>query len=135
MKVVLNTNVLLSGLLKPYGKPAAILRLVLSGALQVAYDGRILSEYRTVLLWEKFHFSREMVDALLEQIEAEGFFVVARPLKKHLPDPDDEPFLEVALSGKVDALITGNKRHYPASASKGVAVLTPTEFLARTRQF
>ena len=135
MKVVLNTNVLLSGLLKPYGKPAAILRLVLSGALQVAYDGRILSEYRTVLLREKFHFSREMVDALLEQIEAEGFFVVARPLKKHLPDPDDEPFLEVALSGKVDALITGNKRHYPASASKGVAVLTPTEFLARTRQF
>jgi len=75
-----------------------------------------------------------MVDALLEQIEAEGFFVVARPLKKHLPDPDDEPFLEVALSGKVDALITGNKRHYPASASKGIAVLT-TEFLARTRQF
>jgi len=135
VKVVLNTNVLLSGLLKPYGKPAAILRLVLSGALQVAYDGRILSEYRTVLLREKFHFSREMVDALLEQIEAEGFFVVARPLKKHLPDPDDEPFLEVALSGKVDALITGNKRHYPASASKGVAVLTPTEFLARTRQF
>ena len=135
MKVVLNTNVLLSGLLKPYGKPAAILRLVLSGALQVAYDGRILSEYRTVLLREKFHFSREMVDALLEQIEAEGFFVIARPLKKHLPDPDDEPFLEVALSGKVDALITGNKRHYPASASKGVAVLTPTEFLARTRQF
>ena len=135
MKVVLNTNVLLSGLLKPYGKPAAILRLVLSGALQVAYDGRILSEYRTVLLREKFHFSREMVDALLEQIEAEGFFVVARPLKKHLPDPDDEPFLEVALSGKVDALITGNKRHYPASASKGIAVLTPTEFLARTRQF
>jgi len=58
VKVVLNTNVLLSGLLKPYGKPAAILRLVLSGALQVAYDGRILSEYRTVLLREKFHFSR-----------------------------------------------------------------------------
>ncbi len=128
---MLDTNVLLSGLLKPYGKPAAILRLIVSGALQLAYDGRILLEYREVLLREKFHLTREQVDAFLELVEAEGFLTTASPLKVRLPDPDDEPFLEVVLASRADALITGNKRHYPPHASKGVAVLNPAEFLER----
>ncbi len=131
MRIVLNTNVLLSGLLKPYGKPAAILRLIVSGALQLAYDGRILLEYREVLLREKFHFTREQVDTFLELVEAEGFLTTASPLKVRLPDPDDAPFLEVVLASRADALITGDKRHYPPHASKGVAVLNPAEFLER----
>lgn len=129
MRIVLDTNVLFSGLLKPYGKPAAIIRLIVSGDLQLAYDGRILSEYREVLLREKFHFTREQVDAFLELMEAEGFLTAASPLKVRLPDPDDEPFLKVVLASKADALITGNKRHYPPHACKGVAVLNPAEFL------
>jgi len=129
VRIVLDTNILVSGFLKPYGKPAAVLRLIVSGALQVSYDSRTLTEYREVLLREKFCFSIEQVDAFLEQAEAEGFLATARPLKVLLVDPDDEPFIEVALASRADALITRNKRHYPRHASEGVAILNPAEFL------
>lgn len=131
MIIVLNTNVLVSGLLKPHSKPAMVLRLLATGALHVAYDERILAEYREVLRPPKFPFSSEQIRALLDQIETEGVPVAALPLKFQLPDPDDAPFLEVALAARADCLITGNPRHYPARARRGIAVLDPATFLER----
>jgi len=127
--VVFNTNVLVSGLLKPHSKPAMVLRLVATAALHVAYDERILAEYREVLRRPKFPFSSEQIRALLEQIQTEGVPVAALPLKASLPDPDDAAFLEVAVAAH--ALITGNPRHYPARARQGIAVLDPAAFLDR----
>ncbi len=129
MIVVLDTNVLVSGILKPYSKAAAILRLVTEGTIRLAYDLRILSEDRNVLKRPKFNFAQENVEELLEQIEEEGLLVSAKPLRVHLSDPDDEPFLEVALSGSVKAIVTGNKRHFPGKEYEGVKILSPAEFL------
>jgi len=50
-------------------------------------------------------------------------------LKSHLPDPDDEPFLEIALAAKAMAIVTGNKRHFPKREYEGVKILSPAEFL------
>ena len=58
-----------------------------------------------------------------------GIKAPALPLSFQLPDSKDEPFLEAALATKTDALITGNKRHFPKKACKGQKVLTPKEFL------
>jgi putative PIN family toxin of toxin-antitoxin system len=129
MIIVLDTNVLISGILKPYSNAATILRLVTDGAVQLAYDLRILSEYRDVLKRPKFNFAQENVEEFLEQIEREGLLVSVKPLGFHLPDADDEPFLEVALSGRVNAIITGNKRHFPRREYEGVKILSPAEFL------
>jgi putative PIN family toxin of toxin-antitoxin system len=129
MIVVLDTNILVSGILKPYSKPAAILRLVAEGTIQIAYDLRILSEYRDVLSRPQFNFAKEDIESFLDQIEQEGLLVSVKPLKIRLPDPDDEPFLEVALSGRVDAIVTGNKRHFLRKQYKGVKILSPAEFL------
>ena len=129
MIIVLDTNVLIPGILKPYSKAAAILRLVTDGAIQLAYDLRILSEYRDVFKRSKFNFAQENVEEFLKQIEEEGLLVSVKPLKIHLPDPDDEPFLEVALSGGVKAIVTGNKRHFPKKEYEGVKILSPAEFL------
>ena len=135
MIIVLDTNVIVSGILKPFSKSASILRLVSDGTIQLAYDLRLLSEYRDVLSRPKFNFSKENVEAFLAQIEEEGFFVSVKPLGTHLPDPDDEPFLEVALSGQVEALVTGNKRHFPVSGRPGgVRILSPAEFLELLRE-
>ena len=133
MIIVLDTNVLISGLLKPYSKAAALLRLVTDGTIQLAYDLRLLSEYRDVLNRSKFNFAKEDVEPFLEQIEEEGLLVSVKPLKFHLPDPDDEPFLEVALAGRVKAIITGNKRHFPKKDYEGVKILSPAEFLEVTK--
>ncbi|MGA1791713.1 MAG: PIN domain-containing protein [bacterium] len=50
-------------------------------------------------------------------------------LTARLPDPFDEPFLEVALEGKVQYLVTGNLRHYPAEKCSHMTVLSPNDFL------
>lgn len=100
MIVVLDTNVVVSGIFKPYGKAAAIHRLVVSGLLTPAYDQRILAEYREVLTRPKFNFSEESIKNFLTQMEDEGMLVSSKPLSFSLPDPDDEPFLEIALSSK-----------------------------------
>jgi putative PIN family toxin of toxin-antitoxin system len=134
MIIVLDTNVLISGILKPYSKAASILRLVTDGTTQLAYDLRLLSEYRDVLNRPKFNFAKENVEVFLEQIEAEGLLVSVKPLKFHLPDPDDEPFLEVALSGGAKAIVTGNKRHFPKKEYEEVRIFSPAEFLEAVKE-
>lgn len=127
--IVLDTNVIVSGILRLFSKAASILRLVADGTVQLAYDLRLLSEYRDVLSRPKFNFAKENVEAFLAQVEQEGFLVSVKPLEIHLLDPDDEPFLEVALAGKVEAIVTGNKRHFPRRGCEGVKILSPAEFL------
>ena len=134
MIVVWDTNVLVSGVLKPYSAAASILRMVVEGVIQPAYDLRILAEYREILSRPKFNFGREIVDPLLAQIEEEGFLVSAPPLKSRLPDPADEPFLEVALAAVAAALVTGNRRHFPRGSYGALKISSPSEFLEMFRR-
>ena len=136
MKIVLDTNVLVSGLLNPYGPPGQIVRMVADGKLSLCYDARILGEYREVLLRPAFAFQPHHVAALVEQIQSAGVSAAADPLPNRLPDRDDEPFLEVATASGVEYLVTGNPRHYPTSMCGPVQVLSPAEFLEvyRTKQ-
>lgn len=134
MRIVLDTNVLVSGLLSPFGPPSEIVRMVSSGAVSLCVDARILSEYEDVLLRPKFGFDRDSVAALLDYIAFRGEAVASAPLAWRLPDPDDEPFLEVALGCPADYLVTGNNGHFPAAARDGVEVLTPAEFVERFRR-
>jgi len=80
MKIVLDTNVLVSGLLQPVGPSGQIVRLVASGDLVLCHDPRILAEYQEVLFRKKFSFDPERVDALLEEIKAGGIIPKA-PLR------------------------------------------------------
>ena len=129
MKVVLDTNVVVSGFLNPYGAPGSLVGFAAAGNLTLCYDARVLSEYREVLLRPKFNLEAEAVDDFLAQIEAEGEAVIAAPLPHHLPDKTDEPFLEVALSGRAECLITGNHDGFPARLCLSMRILSPTEFL------
>lgn len=129
MKIVLDTNVLVSGLLKPYSSSGTVVRLVAEGAIQVVYDIRILNEYREVLLREKFNFDEEDVEYYLSQLEAGGLLITAKPTRVHLPDRDDEPFLEVAGTIEEVPIVTGNRRHFPKKACGKVRVLGPSELI------
>ncbi len=134
MRIVLDTNVLVSGMLAPYGPPGEIVRLVAMGDLYLCYDVRILAEYREVLLRPVFPFGIDQVEASLEQIESSGELTGARSLSTSLPDPDDDMFLAVAIAGRAEYLVTGNLRHYPAESRQGIKVISPAEFLERYRQ-
>lgn len=131
MRVVIDTNVLVSGLLSPYGAAAEIVRMAVAGSIDLLYDARIVSEYGEVLSRPKFSFEKSKIDILIEFIEHYGIPVAAIPLFAHLPDPDDEPFLEVAISGRAECLITGNAVHYPMRSKHKMRVLTPRQFINR----
>lgn len=134
MKVVVDTNVLVAGLLSPFGPPGEIVRMIASGTLCLCFDARILTEYAEVLDRPKFQFSSDQTQALLEQIKTEGLSVAGDPLPARLPDPTDEPFLEAAVAGKAECVITGNTKHFPSARRQGVLVLTPSEFLDHYRK-
>jgi len=131
MRVVIDTNVLVSGLLSPYGAAGQIVRMAVAGSIDLLYDARILSEYGEVLSRPKFSFEKTHIDSLIEFIMQYSIPVSAIPLSRHLPDRDDEPFLEVAISGKAECLITGNVAHYPMRSRHKTRILTPRQFLNR----
>ncbi|HEX9384156.1 MAG TPA: putative toxin-antitoxin system toxin component, PIN family [Gemmatimonadaceae bacterium] len=128
-RIVLDTNVLVSAFLNFSGAPAQVLTLVLAGELKLVFDRRILDEYAEVLARPRFGLDSADVTEVLRQLEADGERIATPPSAVPLPDADDLPFLEVALSGRADALVTGNLRHFPGNL--GVDVLSPRALLQR----
>ena len=129
MRVVLDTNVLVSALLTPHGSPARVLDLALSGQLQIVYDDRILDEYRSVLRRERFRFDQAAVADLLAHLQSSGLHVTAPPQPPAGTDASDQAFFEVAMAG-ADALITGNVKHFPPTAGRAL-IVSPAALLAR----
>jgi putative PIN family toxin of toxin-antitoxin system len=134
LRIVLDTNVLVSGLLSPFGPPGEIVRLASNGYITLCVDARISAEYRDVLARPRFGFNPAAIAVLLDYLESNADVVAAQPLVVRLPDADDEPFLEVALATGADCLATGNLAHFPPDARAGVTVVTPAELVELYRR-
>lgn len=131
MRVVLDTNVVVSGLLSPAGPPGRVLDLLLSGHVVALFDDRILLEDHEVVARPKLRIDPVLAGAVLDWIEADGILVSAPPLPIELPDPDDLAFIEVAVAGDAAAVVTGNGRHFaPAASFISPPILSPAEFIA-----
>lgn len=126
MRVVIDTNILVSSLWSRNGAPAQIMSMVLNGKLIPCYDYRILSEYRSVLERPKFQFSQSEINSLLDWIEITGRSIVAEAIDDIFVDEADKKFYEVAKSCHA-VLITGNIKHFPQSE----LVVSVSEFLER----
>jgi putative PIN family toxin of toxin-antitoxin system len=132
MRIVLDTNVLVSGLYNPYGTPGRILDLILSGQVQLLYDDRILGEYLDVMARPQLELDSSLAQAVVQYFRLSGERVTGLPLADTtLPDSDDAPFSEIAISGNADALVTGNMKHFSALKDRGVLVLSPSQFLEK----
>lgn len=134
MRVVVDTNVLVSGLLCPYSPSGEIARMVSSGELVLCLDARIVAEYEEVLRRPKFGFDEEKIRALLDFVQEHGHVCAGQPLSRRLPDPDDEAFLEVTIAGQAACLITGNISHFPDDRRAGAKVTTPRRFVELWRK-
>lgn len=134
MKLVLDTNVLVSGLLNQSGPPCLILQHIAFPDIIICWDKRIMAEYQEVLSRPKFHFPPKLVTQLLDAIILSGKQISANQISAQLPDPDDLPFLEVARSAQADFLITGNHVHFPKELCLGQTVISPAEYLRQAPQ-
>ncbi len=133
MRVVLDTNVLVAGLLNPAGACGRLLDLVLDGTAAFSADERILREYEEVLRRPELTLPADSVREVLTFLRQLAELVAALPLDAKLPDSDDLPFLEVAAAAGA-ILITGNLRHYPKKAIGRVSVVSPAEGLDLLRR-
>jgi len=135
MKIVLDTNIVVSGLLQSQGNPAQVLTLALAGAVQACHDDRILAEYAEVLARPRFKFDPKRVREVLTKLNVDGLTVDASGESDFdLPDADDEPFLAVALAASADFLVTGNLGDYPPGKRRGCAVVSPAAFMEHWRK-
>ena len=127
MRVVLDTNVIVSALLVPQSVPGRVLNLLLTGDLTIVYDNSLLIEYIEVLQREKFKINKELAVYITDFIKMEGQFAVSNPQKIRFTDPSDRKFYEVFKTCEADYLITGNKKHFPMDRG----IVTPREFLEK----
>lgn len=132
MRLVFDTNVLVSALLNPGRTPDLALSAAFEAGVVALVDARVEAEYREVLSRPKFRkVAPARRDALLEALLSRSERVEAAPVAVALIDDDDRVFIEVALAGEADGIVTGNAKHYPTDL--GFEVLSPTALLARLR--
>ena len=126
---VIDTNVIVSALLKWNSVPGVVLQAVFNGFVVPVYNDEILNEYRNVLNRPKFGFSSELISETISQIESLGVMGNAlETVAEAMPDPKDIVFYSIALShGKTAEthLVTGNVKHFPANP----IVVTPRQML------
>lgn len=128
MRVVLDTNVLVSGIKTRTGPCARVLDQVGDGGLEVVYSTEVAIEYLRVLSYPRLKLPPLDVDSVLDLIERDGLLVTPEPLPP-LKDSADTKFLEAAVAGEAAYLITGNLKDFPRSPHKGVKIVAPAEFL------
>ncbi len=131
MKVVLDTNVLISGIFFS-GPPARILAAWADGGFELVASVEVLAEYRRVA--ERLHkqFSSIDIHAILDLVTRETRIVEPAPVPvSACDDPDDLKFLACALAGGADLVITGDRALLRASGFQGLEVVTPREFVRR----
>jgi putative PIN family toxin of toxin-antitoxin system len=131
MKIVLDTNVIVSALLRPQSLPAKILGYVLNGTIEIAYDNNILAEYIYVLNREKFKINKDLIKIVLDYITNEGVYTISMPRNIKFVDEDDKVFYELYKSEGIDYLITGNIKDFPKEKN----IITPREFIDRSYQY
>ncbi len=130
VRVVLDTNVLLSACLKPQGLEAQVVDRALSGSVEACVTQAVLEEYADVLRRGKFSSVRERAEAILAGMERCAVRVTAGEAATGASDEDDNRFLECAAAGDAGYLITGNLRHYPAQWGR-TRVVNAREFKDR----
>jgi putative PIN family toxin of toxin-antitoxin system len=129
IRVVLDTNILISALLSPSGAPAQVfLRTILDRDVQLCVSGEVYAEYEEVMRRPRLRrFESEVADAL-RAIRDRGYWVRPAVRVRACVDPDDDIFLECAVAASAKYLVTGNLKHSPKEWV-GVAILTAREFL------
>ena len=131
IRAVIDTNVLVSGMLSPAGNEALILIAVHQGLIRPCVTEDILQEYADVLARPKFRFPPEEIAAALATFRDRGELVASRGTPPALPDPDDAKFLHCAEAAHAEYLVTGNKRHFPDEACGTVRVASAGELIDR----
>lgn len=136
MHVILDTNVLVSGLIKRNSKPEQIIDAILNGKIQLVLDEKVFKEYQDVLHRPKLNIPKDRADAVLRFIAFSSVWVECTPVnfsQYEIIDEGDLLFAELAIN-KNAILISGNLKHFQYLQRFNIQVLSPDEFLRKHTQ-
>lgn len=128
MRVVLDSNVVVSACLSPQGASATIFELALLGYFTLCISQEVLSEYREVLARPKFSRQLERIKAVLEGLEEIAEVVAPQKRLALSPDEEDNRLLECAQASNAEFLVTGNRKHFPEHLDD-TRIVSPREFV------
>ena len=134
IRAVIDTNVLVSGLLSPVGNEALILLAIHQGLMHPCFSEEILEEYAAVLARPKFAFPPDEIAAVLAMFRRQGELFHPGASGTASTDPADTKFLQCAEAAQADYIVTGNKRHFPEAAYGVTRILSAGELLHRITQ-
>jgi uncharacterized protein len=129
LRLVIDTNVLVSAALNPDGLQRTTLLLALTKSARLYVTLPILEEYAGVLMRPHLHVRKGDRLRLLQLIKNRSYMVTPPRRLAVAGDPDDNIFIECADAARADYLITGNRRHFPAFW-KGTKVISSREFIS-----
>lgn len=128
IRVILDTNIIVSALLQPAGPPAEVFLMALSGRVQLCLSGAIYAEYEEVIRRPRFRRAEATIVSTLTAIRERACWVRPTESVQVCGDPDDDIFLECCQASEAAYLVTGNLRDFPARW-RATEVLTPRQFL------
>ena len=128
LKLVIDTNVVISAALKPEGLQRTTFILAITKPARLYVSQLILEEYADVLSRPELKIRKGLRRQLLQLIRNRSNLVVPSRRLEVSSDPDDNRFLECADAARADYLVTGNLRHFPRFWKK-TKIITPREFI------
>jgi putative PIN family toxin of toxin-antitoxin system len=128
LRVVLDTNIVVSGLLSPKGSPSAILDAAASKQFRCFVSEPLIEEYSEVLARNALGLDQRRVARFIRDFRKVVLLVVPRQKTLIARDPDDNMVMECAVEAKADFVVTGNTRDFPLNF-RGIRVVTPRDFL------
>ena len=128
IRVVLDTNIIVSALLQPAGLPARVFQAALDGRIQLCVSGSVFAEYEEVIRRPRFQRTEEVVAGALRAVREKGLWVRPVEVVRACGDPDDDIFLECAQAARAEYLVTGNLQHFPP-AWGGTRIVTARQLL------
>lgn len=130
---VIDTNVVISAMLKKASLPAQIINEALAGNIIPVISEDIVCEYDEVLRRKKFRFPAEIVNDFIIQIKKRAILLNGIPVEENMPDKDDVIFYKVVMEARQTSdayLVTGNQKHFPIKPY----VVTPHEMIEIIRK-
>jgi putative PIN family toxin of toxin-antitoxin system len=129
VRLVLDTNIVISAALKPVGLQRTVLLLAITKPARLYVSRGILDEYQEVLSRRELGIRKGLRQQLLQQIKNRSYTVSPVSALEVTRDPEDNMFVECADAARADYLVTGNLKDFPRFW-KQTKIITPREFIS-----
>jgi putative PIN family toxin of toxin-antitoxin system len=131
VRIVADTNVLVSALIFPGGAPETVYRMVLEGRIGLVSSRPLLAELGRVLVAKFGWDAGRAEDAVAQLVRIADVVEPRESVGEVHEDPDDDRVLEAAAQGEVDAIVSGDRHLLRMGSWRGIPVEPPARFVAR----